>query len=147
METRDIRLSNLLDLSSGYGKIVDFCRKVGMNPSYYSQIKSGKKAIGDDIARKVERALGLDRGYLDTPKNAGPVKQPFSNSVDNDVMAIAYSIQSLPNGLRDQLQRMVHQIAAHCQTTVQSKDVGGFNIVFEEGNGGHRVQKARSRSR
>jgi len=144
METREIRLKNLLALSDKHRKIIDFCRKVEMNPSYFSQIKSGKKAIGDEIARKLERKLGLDRGYLDTIHDGA---QAHGSPVAGEVMAAAYSMQMLPAPLRDQLSRLIHQIAAYCQQTPPTGgfDVGPFDIAFEESNGSNRVQKTRRR--
>ncbi|HDS1303543.1 TPA: hypothetical protein QEK28_000341 [Stenotrophomonas maltophilia] len=39
-----------------------------MAPSYLNQLLSGKK-LGDDAARKIERAAGLSHGWLDQPRS------------------------------------------------------------------------------
>lgn len=38
----------------------------GLGDSYLSQLKSGKK-MGDDTARRIEQALGLRHGAMDSP--------------------------------------------------------------------------------
>ena len=111
METRTIRLRNLLALADKYKKIIDFCQRIEMNPSYFSQIKNGKKSIGDEIARRVEEKLGIPRGYLDvlhdsvTEENKPP---------EADSLAIAYSIEAMPANLKETFKRLVHQFAIHC---------------------------------
>lgn len=42
----------------------DIASELDLGASHYSQIKSGK-AIGDDVARKIETAMGLEYGQLD----------------------------------------------------------------------------------
>lgn len=129
METKEIRLNNLLALSSKYGRIVDFCDRIAMNPSYFSQIKSGKKAIGDDIARKVEEKLGLPRGYMDSAQDEDklPSKPP-----ETDALATAYSIEALPAPLREQFKRLVFQVAAYCNETPAESggDVQPFDMTI-----------------
>lgn len=44
-----------------------YCEELGVNPSYVSQFigPKGKRDMGDDIARRIETALGQERGWLD----------------------------------------------------------------------------------
>lgn len=108
METRDIRLANLLKLSGGYKKISTFCERIEMNPAYFSQLKSGKKAIGDDLARRIERTLGLPRGYLDTPKSTAK----NDSAIPVETLGLAYAIESLDANVRDCLSRLIYSLAA-----------------------------------
>ena len=41
-----------------------FCEKVEINPAYFSQITNQSKALGDELARRIERNLGLPIGYI-----------------------------------------------------------------------------------
>lgn len=42
--------------------------QLDMAPSYLNQLLNGKK-MGDDVARKIERAAGLSHGWLDQPRS------------------------------------------------------------------------------
>lgn len=136
MEIKEIRLNNLLALSSKYGRIVDFCDRIAMNPSYFSQIKSGKKAIGGDIARKVEEKLGMPRGYMDSLQDEDklPSKPPGT-----DALATAYSIEALPAPLREQFKRLVYQVSAYCSETpaVSGGDVQPFDMTISAAESHH----------
>lgn len=52
----------------------------GFSPSYVSQLLSGHRGIGDDVAEKIEERLSLDEGFLDEhaamPEGALPVVAP-----------------------------------------------------------------------
>lgn len=74
MDITEIRKANLLNAINTYadGSQKDFAEKVGTSPAYLSQIlnrtlgRSGKPAtVGSALARKIENALGLDRGWMD----------------------------------------------------------------------------------
>lgn len=96
MDISDIRKANLLKLievkSSGSQK--DFANAVPTAPAYISQIingtigRNGKPAtVGTALARKIEKAFGLDHGYMDTPHHQIGVEPnttriQFDNNVD-----------------------------------------------------------------
>lgn len=128
MEIKQTRLRNLLSLAEHYRRNIDFCERIEMNPTYFSQIKSGKKAVGDEIARKVEALLGLDRGYLDVAHGEDRVQQRAPSS---EAMAVAYAIDSLPTPIRDACKRLIYQIAAAqvSESTALGNDVGPFKIT------------------
>lgn len=67
MDIKQIRRSNMLALIGGEKTKAAFARKVGTEPAYISQILSTKtKAdIGDVVARAIEKAYGLDYGWMD----------------------------------------------------------------------------------
>lgn len=137
MESKEIRLNNLLTLAGKYGRIVEFCDRINMNPSYFSQIKSGKKAIGDDIARKVEEKLGLPRGYMDSQQDEDRLQ---GTPPGNDALATAYSIESLPVPLREQFKRLVFQVAAYCNESSQtsgSDDIQPFEMTIGAAEANH----------
>ena len=128
METREIRLANLLALAANYRRLADFCERIGVSPSYFSQVKSGRKALGDVMVRKIEEKLGLHRGYMDTIREgAEETKRPPAS----DALAVAYAIESLPAPLREQFTKLVHQVAVYCTTeasTEEAQAVGAFNV-------------------
>lgn len=65
-----IRHANLMSLISGIrerrptAREQDIAAALDLGASHYSQIKSGK-AIGDDVARKIEISMGLEYGMMD----------------------------------------------------------------------------------
>lgn len=128
METKVIRLRNLLSLAEQYHRNIDFCERVKMNPTYFSQIKSGKKAIGDEIARKVESLLGLDRGFMDVIHG----DEPRPRSPSSEALAMSYAIDSLPTPIRDAFKRLIYQVAANqVGDAAVGNEVGPFRIINE----------------
>lgn len=72
----ETRLENLRHLRDGLpgdderGKQGEMAEKLGMSESQLSQLigKNPSKPIGNRLARKIEKKLGLPRGHLDTPR-------------------------------------------------------------------------------
>ncbi|MDR6381797.1 S24 family peptidase [Paraburkholderia caribensis] len=98
MKTNDeIRRENLLLAIARAGKASALAEKAGVAAAYLSQIKNrtpesktGKpKAMGDDVARKIERALGEAEGWMDVVHHIQP-KDGGSNTPDNMVV-LSYS--------------------------------------------------------
>lgn len=110
METKDIRLENLLALSSSYKRNTQFCERIKMNPTYFSQLKTHRKTIGDDLARRIEEILGLQRGYLDTPK--GESAEATQSHVPTETLGIAYALETLSPAVRDGISRLIYTLAA-----------------------------------
>ena len=85
MDSFDIRRENLMELAKQYKRQNIFCEMIEMNPSYMSQIKSRRKNVGDQIARMVEKKLGLPHGYMDLPQNevasVNPTAEPTPDSL------------------------------------------------------------------
>lgn len=50
----------------------------GFSASYISQLLSGHRGIGDDVADKIEERLGLANGYLDGADESDPVVAEFA---------------------------------------------------------------------
>ncbi|HDS1654966.1 TPA: hypothetical protein QEL76_002926 [Stenotrophomonas maltophilia] len=70
-----------------------------MAPSYLNQLLSGKK-MGDDVARKIERAAGLSHGWLDQPRSDdGAGAEPAAGSqdlrIDPEIIASAIRLVRL----------------------------------------------------
>lgn len=67
MKTKEIRrrrLDMLIDEDYA-GKQALFAAAVGKTPSQISQIMTGHRGLGEDLAREIERATGKPRGWLD----------------------------------------------------------------------------------
>lgn len=136
METKEIRLTNLLALAAGYKRNSQFCERIGMNPTYFSQVKTGRKSIGDELARRIEQSLGLPRGYLDTPKTD---KQRDGN-VPIETLSAAYALEALAPAVRDTITRLIYTLAAEAaeQKAFSDKRVAPFTITIGGRESGER---------
>ena len=70
-----------------------------MAPSYLNQLLNGKK-MGDDVARKIERAAGLSHGWLDQPRSdddagAGAAAGSQDLRIDPEIIASAIRLVRL----------------------------------------------------
>lgn len=90
MKTIDqIRRDNLALAIAKVGSAAQLADKAGISSVYLSQIKmqaleqkTGKaKAMGDDVARKIENGLGLAHGWMDADHDpAGPLLEPVNGT-------------------------------------------------------------------
>lgn len=98
-----------------------------MNPSYLPQLKGRTKAIGDKIARKIEEKLCLERGYMDSAHDTRLITDRLPEA---DVMATAYSIESMPQSIRNTFKQLVMQVAAHCRS--DSETIQPFDVTLKK---------------
>lgn len=113
METKNIRLANLLQIASQYKRDAEFCKLIEMNPTYFSQLRNERKIIGDDLARRVEEKLALPRGYLDTPKGN---TASAGAEIPIDTLSIAYALQTLSPAVRASLSQLIYHLAAEAKS-------------------------------
>lgn len=71
MENKEIRLANLKILIAGFGTVTEFADKVGTDRNYLFQILSAKTkaCVGTRLARSIEAAFDLPRGWMDQIHN------------------------------------------------------------------------------
>ncbi len=65
MENKQIRRANLLKLLERHGTLVQLAEKTHTVPAHLSQVKNGTRAIGDEVARRIEAHLHLGNGWMD----------------------------------------------------------------------------------
>lgn len=61
----EVRRENVVRISGKYPSDKAFCEAAGVDRSWFSQVKTGKKNLGNKAARKIEVNLGLKPGTLD----------------------------------------------------------------------------------
>jgi SOS-response transcriptional repressor LexA len=66
MFTKDIRRQNLRRLLKKFRFDREMADMAGLNPKHLSQMKTGKRDIGHDVARRIESAMKLPAGWMDT---------------------------------------------------------------------------------
>ena len=74
-EIREIRRDNLIRLLSNHKSQRQFAESVGLVPSLVSQLVNGTRSMGEDVARRIEQALGLSAGFMSVAPVA-PVARP-----------------------------------------------------------------------
>ena len=60
-----VRFTNFIKLLEKSGNNKIFAEQVGMNSDYVSHIKGKRRPIGDELARRIEKALGKPDKWLD----------------------------------------------------------------------------------
>lgn len=63
-----IRRANLAGLIREFETIARLARRTGAVASLLSRIKNGTRQMGDDVARRLERALDKPEGWMDLPQ-------------------------------------------------------------------------------
>ncbi len=67
MDVRQARKTNLSALMGRYRSDRAFAEAVGIAPAHVSQMKHGRRQLGDEVARRIESALHFPRGWMDHP--------------------------------------------------------------------------------
>jgi hypothetical protein len=60
-----------------------FAERLQIQPSYWSQIKSQSRLIGERLARQFEQLSHKPAGWMDVPHGAGAPPQPSAPSADS----------------------------------------------------------------
>lgn len=79
MDIHQIRLTNLQQAIKKAGSQARLADMVGIKSAYISQIKNSKHPtnMGNDVARRIESALGLPHGWMDVLHTVDPVMEVF----------------------------------------------------------------------
>ena len=73
---RDLRRKNLRRLLADYRSQRQFCDGVGLVQGHVSQMVNGTREMGEEVARRIERALGLAPGWMDADPEGGEAPPP-----------------------------------------------------------------------
>lgn len=90
-----IRLNNLLPFLEKRGETARLAKLIKVEPNYISRIKAGKKRIGEDVARRLEDALGQEYGWMDRSHDSEHAPAP------EQVVITAQSEEELVKLLRE----------------------------------------------
>jgi transcriptional regulator with XRE-family HTH domain len=69
---REIRRENLIRLVRGYKSQRQFASDTGLVPAHVSQLLSGARDMGEDVARRIEVAMGLTPGFVSLDPDCPP---------------------------------------------------------------------------
>jgi transcriptional regulator with XRE-family HTH domain len=109
----DIRLGNLRLLISKYGGQRRLADAAEMNPSHLSQIVTGRRGLGETLARRIEETLGLPHLWLDQRDGVprAPSLREQAGDYDLEDLRVARAIRSLPPKSRVALQTVLDAFA------------------------------------
>jgi DNA-binding transcriptional regulator YdaS (Cro superfamily) len=85
MDISNIRRNNLLALIRAAGSLTALSTMTGVSAAYLSQVKTGFREMGSKLARKIEAALNLPNGVIDTAQEwdgFSPSPRPSLHSSD-----------------------------------------------------------------
>lgn len=77
MDSKSIRRANMLLLVEQHRTLRALAERTGTDPAHLSQIKGRHRDMGEDVARRIEKGLGLPTGWMDVPQGSH-VAQPGS---------------------------------------------------------------------
>lgn len=87
----EIRRDNLVRLASSYKSQRRFAHSVGLVPAHMSQLLSGTRDMGEEVARRIEQALGMSVGAMSLDPDAPPsmpVIEPVLQSLPSDELKL-----------------------------------------------------------
>jgi len=85
---REIRRENLIRLSRGYKSQRRFAIDVGLVPSHMSQLLSGTRDMGEEVARRIEESLRLNPGTISLDPDHSPSTPPHTVALLDDELKL-----------------------------------------------------------
>lgn len=110
----EIRRENLIALASQFGSMAALLRatKRSDRDATFSQVKTGHRSMGDDLAREIEERLDLEVGWMDhdqaAVRKAAEVKSP-PLFAEEEVLLDDY--RSLPEGWKFYIRHKAGELA------------------------------------
>lgn len=126
---REVRRQNLLLVLAGlggHGAQKKLAEKSVIHHTYLSNIRVGNREMGEEIARKIEAAMGLASGWMDQPHSAiGEEDQGSYVVATPEEVALEQRMASLWEQLslprrRIALEVLADMVAAEQQSPVRS---------------------------
>ena len=110
-QIRQARLRWLVDTFHKVGGFAALADKVGKEPNYYSQINTGHRNMGHNVARELESLHGLPHGTMDRPV-AEPLSADQIRAIVNETLAgvTAGPVKRRPQTLRRRASGEVVQL-------------------------------------
>lgn len=101
------RRNNLNRLLADYPTQRHFADAVGLSVAQVSHLVTGVREMGEEIARRIEQALGLEMGWMDRDADTSDSMAGVSPSS----LHLAREIEALPSKQRSALQALVDSLA------------------------------------
>lgn len=110
-ELRRTNLSLILASLGGHGGQKKLSEKTGIHNSYISNLRVGNREMGEEIARKIETAMGLAVGWMDQPHSGIEDDQvTFANTATFEEVALEQRLLALWDQLPVQRQQIALEV-------------------------------------
>ena len=77
MNIKTIRKANLLEQINRFSSQREFSEQVGLSAAHVSQMVTGRRNVGDVVARRIESGLDLPEGYMDVQHPVDGVEHQY----------------------------------------------------------------------
>jgi hypothetical protein len=95
---------------------VAFARKLEISPSYWTQLKTRRRHIGETLARQFERHMGKPKNWLDEDHGTGPVTPLSSVPMDPGERAVVQLVlgayRAAPEETKEAIERLYDTVTA-----------------------------------
>lgn len=112
---KEIRKSNLKTLIKQIGTQRVLAETCGLAPAHVSQMVTGNRSMGDEVARRIEDSLNLDYGWMDTDGTLSVDKESVSKE---DLLYI-----KLLGKLPDESKQEIYDLINKEYSKVKARDV------------------------
>lgn len=119
LNIRTIRKSNLLAQIARFDSQRAFADRAGLVPTHVSQMVTGRRNMGDEVARRIERKLALPEGYMDIQHKSQSHGQSYplgngfagrSQVAESDLEKLLLSAHRMKQTLSPKTQEVVAKI-------------------------------------
>jgi transcriptional regulator with XRE-family HTH domain len=108
MNIKTIRKANLLEQIARFRTQREFSERVGLTPAHVSQMVTGRRNMGDVVARRIESGLDLPEGYMDIQHPVDGVEYQYPKTKGSKRIAISDgdNLETLLMSVRRMNQRL-----------------------------------------
>ena len=121
---RDVRRQNLLLVLAGlggHGAQKKLSEKSGIYHTYLSNIRVGNREMGEEIARKIEAAMGLMPGWMDQPHSVMEAEEQDYVAATPEEVALEQRLASLWEQLSMPRRRIALEVLADMVAAEQAQ--------------------------
>jgi hypothetical protein len=117
LDIREIRRTNLTRLIQEHadGNVSRFVEVAGLE-SVKGMLQvtgpSRRRNLGSGLARQIESAFGLERGWMDRDHSAAPDVSPVPGGRTERALKAYSIIEALPVDVREHVERLIDALAA-----------------------------------
>ncbi|WP_049786355.1 helix-turn-helix domain-containing protein [Mycetohabitans rhizoxinica] len=159
----EIRRSNLLlAIERMNGSQTQLAEAAGVSPAYLSQVKTAQpnsktgrqRSMGDDIARRIEKAIGEAEGWMDQSHDddfvnpqVAEANQPlvFGSARERRARLLAETLLNISGGMRDTIERLIEidQVGGAQREMV----IAGVNYILRSQRGAPSVGQSKKKTK
>lgn len=126
MDIREIRRTNLLLLVQEHadGSVTRFVEVAGLESvKGMLQVTGPSRArnLGSGLARQIESALGLERGWMDRDHSASPDTSAVPGGRTERALKVYSIIENLPTGVREPVEDLIDALVAQKESVKKKR--------------------------